>query len=130
MPPRHPLSFLARAGAIAAALLAGAVHALSLAPTGGGPPMSSFFDRFETAEQAKAAIATALPKGSSRRAAEEWLAQSGIQCFPSALRDPYIACRYIAPSKNMVHVVWNLGLFFTEQRELERIEVSKGMAGP
>ena len=128
------MSAMRRVVRIAAALAALAMgahsHALSPAPTGGRKEMSNFFDRYETAEQAKAAIAAALPKGSSRRAAEDWLAKSGIQCFPSQLRDPYIACRYVAPSKNMVHVVWNLGLFFTEQRELERIEVSKGLAGP
>ncbi len=85
---------------------------------------------FRTAEEAKAAIARELPKGTSRRKVEEWLEKSGLNCFPSKLRDPYIACRHVMPSANMVHVVWSVGFFFTENRELERTEVSKGLSGP
>ncbi len=93
-------------------------------------PMQFNFRSYATAAEAKLAISAALPIGVSRRAVEEWLASSGIACFAGSARDPYIACRYIEPSGTMVHPVWSLGFFFTERRELERIEVNRGLVGP
>jgi hypothetical protein len=110
-------------------LLALSGQAVSAATPKGGQ-MSLNLQDLKTAEEAKTAIATALPRGTSRRKVEEWLEQSGLNCFPSNLRDPYIACRHIMPSATMVHVVWSLGFFFSEHRELERIEVSRGLSGP
>lgn len=83
-----------------------------------------------TADDAKKAIAAELPIGTSRRVVEEWLEKSEIQCFPGNIRDPFIACRQVQQSASMVHPVWSLGFFFTERRELERIEVGRGLVGP
>jgi hypothetical protein len=114
---------------VAAALFATCAHAMS-SPPGKGEKMTLDLEKYQTAEQAKAAISAQLPKGSSRRKVEEWLGQSGLKCFPSNLRDPYIACRQVMPSGSMVHVVWAFGFFFSEQRELERIEINRGLSGP
>ena len=65
-----------------------------------------------------------------RRAVEDWLEKSGVKCLPGDARDPYIACRLIQPLGNMVHTVWSFGFFFTDRRELERIEVNRGLVGP
>jgi hypothetical protein len=120
--PRWPSRFL-----FAALLVA---NANAMAPPPKGEKMKLDLDRYQTAEEAKKAISAELPKGSSRRKVEEWLAQSGLNCFPSNLRDPYIACRQVMPSASMVHVVWGFGFFFTETRELERIEINRGLTGP
>jgi len=114
---------------VAAALFATCAHAMS-SPPAKGEKMTLNLEKFQSAEEAKAAIFAQLPKGSSRRKVEEWLGQSGLNCFPSNLRDPYIACRQVMPSASMVHVVWAFGFFFTEQRELERIEINRGLSGP
>jgi hypothetical protein len=90
--------------------------------------MSFEIQNYPTADAAKQALAEALPKGTSRRAVEEFIDQMGIECFPST--DRYVACRYIEPSTNMVHVVWNVAFFFDDYHQLERIVVNRGLTGP
>jgi hypothetical protein len=83
---------------------------------------------YDSADAAKVALDRELPKNTSREAVIQFLESAKIVCFDSNAE--VLACRYIQPSSNPVHVVWQLAFYFDSQHRLDHAVITRGYAGP
>lgn len=83
---------------------------------------------YKSADLAKDALYLQVPKGTPRDNVLEFLKSSKIPCFDE--KADVLACRVIEPSSNMVHVVWQIAIYFDSKRCLDKIEISRGLVGP
>jgi hypothetical protein len=95
---------------------------------GGKKPVGFQLQNYENSETAKGALARELPQGTSREKVMRLLKESQIPCFDTEAK--VLACRVIEPSSTMVHVVWQLAFHFDERKQLERIDITRGLVGP
>lgn len=83
---------------------------------------------YKSADSAKEALYLQMPKGTPRENVLAFLKSANIPCFDE--KAAVLACRVIEPSSNMVHVVWQIAVYFDSKKCLDRIDVSRGLVGP